>query len=204
MQEKQPTGESIREQTLRRFRSQENARESSKKKKVSAGLIIINLAIIALLFLYYNKNKPGQEYLTSSFNYRDASFRLSMSHMNNTGSYIFYLSTRSSGDGPLSLRFTGGMADLVVLCGQDVIITVPMGRDIAALALKPGESNVQKESVDHHEFMFYAQSHPERLVEGKKSLFLSRRPYLPLKAEVRIHTEQPVSTSLTFKYEVEQ
>lgn len=204
MQEKQPSGGSIRDQTLSRFRSQETARQSSKKKRVSTGLIVINLAIIALLFLYYNKNKPGQEYLSTSFNYRDASFRLSLSRITNTGSYAFYLSTRSSGNGPLSLRFTGGMADLVVLCGQDVIITVPMGRDIAALALKPGESNLQKESVDSHEFMFYAQSHPDRLVEGKRSFFITRRPYLPLTAEIRIHTMQPVSTSIAFKYEVEQ
>lgn len=204
MQEKQPTGESIRDQTLKRFRSQENLRQSSKKKKFSAGLVVINLVIIVLLFIFYTYNKPGQDYLTASFNYRDAAFRFSMSHLQNTGGYAFSLSTRSAGKGALQLRFTGGMADLVVLCGPDVIVSVPMGRDISTLALKPDESNIQKESIDSNEFMLYAQSHPDRMIEGQKSLFLSRRPYLPLTAEIRIHTDQPVSTSIPFKYEVEQ
>ncbi len=204
MQEKNPSGESIREQTLARFRSQETARQSGKKKKVSTGLIVVNLAVVALLFLYYTANKPGQEYLTTSFNYRDAAFRFSMSQIKNTGAYVFYLSTKSEAKGPLTLRFTGGMADLVILCGQEVIVTVPIGRDIFTLTLRPGESNMQKESVDPHEFMLYAQSHPDRLVEGKRSLILSTKPHLPLTAEMRIHTEQPVSTSIAFKYEAEQ
>lgn len=202
MQEKEPSGESIREQTLKRFRSQDNALQSSKKKKVSLGLIVANLAIVMLLFIYYTQNKPGQSYLSASFNYKDASFRFSMTEIENSGGYVFYLTTRPSGSTPLSLSFTGGMADLVILCGEEVVVKVPIGRDTATLLLKPGESNIQKETVDPHEFLLYAQSHPDRLAEGKKSLFLARRRYLPLKAEIRIHTVQPLSTSLTFKYEV--
>lgn len=204
MQDKQPPGESIREQTLRRFRSQENSQQSSRKKKVSAGLVIINLAIIVLLYVFYTGKKPAGDYLTASFNYRDAAFRFSLSRGKDSGDYVFFLTTRAAGKVPVSLRLNGGMADLVILCGPDVVITTPLGREVATLTLKPGESDIRKEMIDSHEFMLFAQGHPDRVVEPKNSLVRLRKPYLPLIAEIRIHTEQPVSTSITFKHEVEQ
>jgi hypothetical protein len=204
MQEKHLPEESIRDQTLRRFRSESNTLLSSKKKKFSTGLVIINLAIIIVLYIFYVGQKPEKSYLTTSFNYRDTAFRFSMSKVKNSGDYIFYLSTRAAGKVPVTLRLTGGMADLVVLCGPDVIMSEPFGRDVSTLTLMPNEPDIRKQVIDPHEFFLFSQSHPDRMVVPANSLFQFRKPYLPLTAEIRIHTDQPVSTAINFMYEVEQ
>jgi hypothetical protein len=204
MQEKQPPAESIREQTLKKFRSERSARLSGRKKRVSTGIFVINIAIIILLYIFFIGKKPGEEYRTTSFNYRDTAFRFSMSRGKDSGDYVFYLSARAAGSAPATIRLSGGLADLNILCGSDIVMTAPIGGEIATLTLKPAEPVIRKQEIDTHELMLFAESHPDRVVTPARSLLQFKKPYLPLTAEIRIRTDPPVSTSINFTHEVEQ
>jgi hypothetical protein len=204
MQEQHPPEESIRDQTLKKFRSDRNVQSTARKRKVSTGLVIVNLAIIVVLYIFYTGNKENKSYLSTSFNYRGATFRFSLLREKKAGEFICYLTTRAAGKEAVNLRFQGGLADLVVLCGTDVVVSTPFGKDLAELTLRPGESDIRKQSLDPNELLLFAQNHPDRVVMPGRSLLQFGKPRLPLTAEIRIHTEQPVSTSIQFMYEVEQ
>jgi hypothetical protein len=204
MNENKPSQESLAEQTIKRFRSPESVQRSANRKKISSGIFIINIILIVVLYIFYTSGTPTDEYQTSSFNYKNLQFRFSQTRDRETRDYIFTLSTKSGEGRETTTYFNNGIADLVILNGDSVITTKPMGRGITAMRLKPGETDTQKAIIEQLELKIFADSHPELLVSGRGSLLQADRPYLPLRAEVRIHAEQPLSTSLNFKYEVDR
>src|SRR4030042_1634396 len=203
MQEKNKTQESLADQTLKRFRTPESMQRTEKRKKFSTGLIIINLVVITLLYVIFSGRKPGEEYRSSSFNYQQLNFRFSMAREKGTKSYVFSLSTRITGNRDTVIQFNQSMADLIVSYGSIRIVKKTLGRNISSLILKPNETDIQRTTIDHYELQMFADGHPEHVVSPRRSLIQFEKAYIRLLAEVRIRTYHPLSTSLTFRYEVE-
>lgn len=204
MNENKPTHESLAEQTIKRFRSPESAQRSANRRKISTGIFVVNIVLIVALYIFFSGKQPADDYQTSSFNYKNLQFRLSQTRDKETRDYIFTLSTKAAEGREATAYFNNGIADLVLLNSDTVIATKPMGRGITAVRLKPGETDIQKAVIEQFELKLFADSHPELVVSDRRSLFQADKAYLPLRAEVRIHAEQPVSTSLNFKYEVDR
>ena len=204
MNENKPSHESLAEQTIKRFRSPESAQRSANRRKISTGIFIVNIILIVLLYIFFAGKKPADEYASSSFNYKNLQFRFSQTRDKETRDYIFTLSTRTADGGATTARFNNGIADLVILQGNTVVAQKPLGRNTPVLALKPGEADTQKAVIEQFELKLFADNHPELVVLESRSLLRADRPYVPFRAEVRIHAEQPVSTSLNFKYEVDR
>lgn len=203
MTEQQPQHESLAEQTIKRYRSPESLQRSEKRKKFSAIIFIVNIVMIMVLYMFYAGDKPGDVYQTSSFNFRDLQFRFSVMKERSTKNYIFSLTTRSATGKQAAARFNNGIADLVISYGPTVLVTMPIGKEVTALALKPGDMDLQKVVIDHVEMKVHTDGHPEYVVTPSRSLLNPEKPYIPLTAEVRIHADQPVSTALKFRYEVD-
>lgn len=204
MTEQQPQHETLAEQTIRRYRSPESLQRTEKRKKFSAIIFVVNIVLIMVLYLFYAVDRPGDLYQSSSFNYGDLQFRFSVMKERDTGNYIFSLTTRSAQGKQAVARFTSGLAELVIARGSTVLAKLPVGKDLTALVLKPGDMDLQKVVIDRVEMKVYTDGHPEYVVSPRRSLFSPDRPYIPLTAEVRIHADRPVSTTLKFKHEVDQ
>ncbi len=204
MTEKEPHQESLAEQTIKRYRSQESLQRSEKRKKFSALIFIVNIIMIMVLYMFYASNKPRDLYQSSSFNYKDLQFRFSVMKKPPSNNYIFSLTTKSASDKQAVARFSNSIADLFITHGSTVLAKMPIGKGITTLVLKPGDMDLQKVVIDSIEMKVYTDGHPEYVVSPRRSLLGSERPYIPLTAEVRIHAEQPVSTVLKFNYEVDQ
>ncbi|MBN2160523.1 MAG: hypothetical protein JW807_14100 [Spirochaetes bacterium] len=200
----QPEYETPAERTIRRFRSQESLERTAKRKRFSTGLFVVNLALIVVLYIFFSSRKPGEEYQSTSFNYGKMNFRFSIARERESRDYIFSLSTRTADGGSSTIRFTGGMADLVITHGGTLVAQKPVGRNIASLSLKAGETDTQNAVLDRYELQVFADGHPETVASPKRSLIQFEKPHIPLQAEIRIHVDRPVSTSLNFKYEVER
>lgn len=160
--------------------------------------------MIMVLYMFYAGETTKDEYHSTSFNYKDLQFRFSVMKERSTKNYIFSLTTRSASGKQTVSYFSNGIADLVIAHGSTVLVKMPIGKEVATLALKPGDMDLQKLVIDHIEMKVYTDGHPEYVVTPRKSLFNSERAYIPLTAEVRIHADQPFSTALKFKYEVDQ
>lgn len=204
MNENKPSHESLAEQTIRRFRSPESIQRTANRRKISTGILLVNLVLIVVLYTFYASRRPAEDYQTASFNYKNLEFRFSQTRDRETRNYIFTLSTKAIDGSETTAYFNKGVADLALLSGDTVIVTKPMGRGLTSVRLKPGEADIQKAVVEEPELKLFADSHPDLVVAERRSLFQAEKPYLPLRAVVRIHAEQPVSTSLNFKYEVDR
>ncbi len=200
----QPQHESLAEQTIKRYRSPESLQRTEKRKKFSAIIFVVNIIMIMVLYMFYSSGTTRDEYQTSSFNYRDLQFRFSVMREKATENFIFSLATRSGSGKQAVAYFNNSIGDLVITHGSTVLVKMPIGKDITLLTLKPGDMDLQKIVIDHVEMKVYTDGHPEYVVSPKRSLLQSGRPYIPLTAEARIHVDQPLSTVLKFKYEVEQ
>src|SRR3990172_12696711 len=179
MNKKKPFHESLAEQTLKRFRSPESAQRSAKKRKISTGIFLVNIVLIVVLYIFFSDKKPADDYQTSSFNYKNLQFRFSQTRDRETRDYIFTLSTRAAGDGETRALFNNGIADLVILNGDAVVVTKPLGKGITAVMLKPGEADIQKAVIDQLDLKLFAESHPEQMVSARRSLLQADKPYLP-------------------------
>jgi hypothetical protein len=204
MTEQQPQHETLAEQTIKRYRSPESLQRTEKRKKFSAIIFVVNIVMIMVLYLFYASDRPRDLYQSSSFNYGDLQFRFSVMKERQTGNYIFSLTTRSAPGKRAAARFSSGIADLVISHGSTVLVKMPVGKEINALNLKPGDMDLQKVVIDRFEMKVHTDGHPEYLVSPPRSLFSPDRPYIPLTAEIRIHADRPVSTTLKFKHEVDQ
>ncbi|HOT44728.1 MAG TPA: hypothetical protein PLM53_07095 [Spirochaetota bacterium] len=204
MTEQQPQHESLAEQTIRRYRSPESLQRTEKRRRFSAIIFVVNIVLIMVLYLFYAGDRPRDLYQSSTFNYGDLQFRFSVMKERNTGNYIFSLTTRSAPGKQAFARFNNGIADLVVAHGSTVLVKMPVGKEVAALALKPGDMDLQKVVIDRVEMNVYTDGHPEYVVSPRRSLLSPDRPYIPLTAEITIHADRPVSTTLKFKHEVDQ
>jgi hypothetical protein len=204
MTEEQPQHESPSEKVLKRYRSPESLQRTEKRKKFSAIIFIVNIIMILVLYMLYSSGTTRDEYQTSAFNYKDLQFRFSVLREQSTKNYIFSLTTRGSSGKQTVAHFSNGLGDLVIAHGATVLAKMPVGRGTDSLVLKPGDMDLQKVVIDHIEMKVYTDGHPEFVVSPRRSLFNSGRDYIPLTAEVRIHADQPVSTILKFKYEVDQ
>ncbi len=204
MTEQQPQHESLAEQTIRRYRSPESLQRTEKRRRFSAIIFVVNIVLIMVLYLFYAGDRPRDLYQSSSFNYGDLEFRFSVMKERDTGNYIFSLTTRSARGKQAAARFTNGLADLVIARGSTVLAKMPVGKEISALVLKPGDMDLQKVVIDRVEMKVYTDGHPEYVVSPRRSLLSPDRPYIPLTAEIRIHADRPVSTTLKFKHEVDR
>jgi hypothetical protein len=204
MTEKEPHQDSLAEQTIKRYRSQESLQRTEKRKKFSAVIFIVNIIMIMVLYIFFAGDKTREVYESSSFSYRDLQYRFSVMQERSTKNYIFSLTTRSASGKPAVAHYNNGIADLVISHGSTVLAKMPIGKETSALALKPGDMDLQKVVIDHIEMKVYTDGHPEYVVSPHRSLLSNDRPYIPLVAEVRIHADQPVSSVLKFKFEVDQ
>ncbi len=196
-----PDGESPAEQALRRFRPPEKARQKAKKKRVTAFLFILNIALITLLYIFVSGRDPGDQYLSSSFNYLNCAFRFSMTRDKETADLIFSLTTRPV-EGKAALAFRNGMGEIIVYDGKKVVLARPLGGDVAFLRLGPGEIDVRRAIIERRELEEYGRRNPGAILTPRKSLVQFAKAHMPLTAEVHVHTDRPVSTGLSFNFEV--
>jgi hypothetical protein len=196
--------ESLADQTIKRYRGTDSEERALKRKRFTGGMFIANIVLIIILYALFSSKNDIAEYQTSAFNYKDLQFRLSMTRDPKTQDFIFSLSTRPAGEKNATVHFNANMADLVISYGPTVIVKKTMGENITALDLKPGDSDVRNTVIERYELKLYADAHPESVIEKRGSVFRPGRPYLPLIAEVRIHADQPLATTLKFNYEVDR
>lgn len=204
MNEQEKPQASPAEQAIRRYRGADAEERAQKRRRFTGGLFIANIILIIILYaVFYNRN-PAEEYRTTSFNYGNLQFRLSMTRDRETRDYIFSLTTRPVEGRNATARFNKNMADLAISYGPSVILKRTLGADVTFLDLKQGDADVRKAVIERHELKLYADAHPETVVSARGSLFSGERPHIPLTAEIRINAERPLGTSLNFKYEVDR
>jgi hypothetical protein len=206
MSEQQPQHETLAEQTIRRYRSEESLQRTAKRKKISTAIFVANILIIAVLYMFFAQNKADNrnEYRSTTLNYKNLQFRFSFMKEQATKNYIFSLTTKGAPGRETTAYFNNGIADLIISHGSVVLVKLPLGKGVSFLPLKPDELDLQKTVIDYAEMKVYTDGHPEYVVTPQRSLFSAARPYIPLTAEVRIHADQPVSTALQFNFEVNQ
>jgi hypothetical protein len=191
------------EQVLKRFRSSSIAEKSSKKRRLSGGVLFVNLLLLALLILLYVNKKHPEDYGTSVFKYKGLQFRFSEARNRESGNYYFSLTIKSLNQKDTTLYFHDRLARIVLYHDHSPVYTMPFGEHIRTLTIKPGGTKTIAEMLEASVLKtIYERSGKSE--SGRRPLFGLTKERMSLAAEIELNTDDRVSTSLPFKYEVDQ
>jgi hypothetical protein len=203
IQEKEQERESLIDQTLKRYRSSSAADKMAKKRKISRGLFIFNIIILAAVFLFYmTGKKKTDEYQSATFKYKDMQFRFSFSADKDSKNHYFSLSIQSTSRQDTAIYFNRNVAAIVLYHDATVVLKKVFGENINRIVLKPGEARTLVEAIDANMMNRITDMHPEYVIHRKRSIIQTEQNYIPLNAELQLNIKERIAASLSFKYEV--
>jgi hypothetical protein len=191
------------DQVLKRFRSSSVSEKSSKKRKLSGGVLFINLLLLALLILLYVNKKQPEDYGTSVFKYKGLQFRFSEARNRESGNYYFSLTIKSLNEKDTTLHFHDHLARIVLYQNDTPVYTMPFGEHVRTLTVKPGGTKTLAEMLEASVLKkIYERRSGNARHKGRSLLGLGKKR-MPLVAEIELNTDDGISTSLPFSYEVD-
>ncbi len=193
--------ESFRERALKRAQSHDHSRETSKKRKVTSIILIIDAIAVIIILFYFSNRSPEGEYSSTSFQLKGIEYRFSIAREGDDDDHTVSLSLNSTANRERTIRFHGSVADVHVRYGDDTVTTLTMGENVALIALLPGENKTFIETVSHTDMKQYITSKGDIAVKKDTSIF-STKEGVPFTAVLNLNTGDDMSTSLRFWHRI--
>ncbi len=189
--------ESFREKILNRVRSRDQAGETSRKRRITTFILIVDAIAVVLILFYFSNRNPEGEYTSTTFNLRGIEYRFSISQESGRGDHTVALSLHSTSESKKTARFRGSIAAVTVLYGDDTVDRINIGKNIDAITLLPGESKNFIEIIPHTEIEEYIRQTGDIAVKRDGSIFSTKKG-VPFTAVINLYTGDEMSTSLKY------
>lgn len=191
----------IRER-IERYRQGLPSEETSKKRRFSRTLVIINLLLLIVMIFVFRR-PVDRAYHTASVEFDGAIYRLSLMRGGGSDGYRASLSIESGTGAAKTILFSPPVAVLYIMYDSDEINRIEFGESTSRLALHPGETRNFAKRIPASGIEKFAKERPDALVPPRRTIF-SRDQFIPLKARLTINTGGRISTTLDFRYEVDR
>ena len=195
---------SFTQETLEKIRSGEKSETSEKKKKLSRIILFIDIIIIVAILIFFNQSNSNNPYYSTSLTYGGLHYRFSLTKDNRSGNYIVSLTIKSNIEKQKKEKYIKSIADLSILHSERIIYRTSIGDNVETITLLPGELKNFAKEIDGIHFIALSNDHPEYIIPREKTLLMAEKRHIPLHVEFSINTKEKISTTLNFKYEVNE
>jgi hypothetical protein len=167
-------------------------------------ILVVNVLLIGYILFIYGRQSTRDEAAGAMIQYRNIEYRLTIIKERDSGERMITVATRALGQGSVTARYAGPVATVEFRHGNSAIASVNLGEGAGTLAFKGGEMKTFVESYPLLPLVKYAAANPGSLQPKKKSLISTEARHLPMSLMLTVHTDDPVSTSVDYKfYEVD-
>lgn len=191
------------DEMMAKINSRKRSPLTRKRRKLPAFFVFLNIFIIAIMAFHYYRNVPERQYFTTLLSYSGVQYRFSITRDEATQKLSYSLTAKNSADALVRVAFRDPVATVSVRHEDTVVSTVKLGEKIRELTLKPGDSKVFVESTGVGAFVDFTNANRELITPKRRTFLSSEKRHIPLSAEVRLETREPVATVLDFKYTVD-
>lgn len=177
-----------------------SAPSTQKKKKLPRFIIFLNIFLIGVMVFHYYRGMPGNEYYSTVIIYGGIQYRFSITREGAARKFIYSLTAKNARNTAVRVPFRGNVATVSIRNDETVVSAVKLGDGVRDLFLNPGDSKAFVESTGVGAFVDFANANRDLVTPRRRTIMSSEKRHIPMSAEVRLETGEPVATVLDFKY----
>ncbi len=189
---------SFRDRVLDRVYGNTRDTRNSGKKKYSKIVLLIDIALLAVIFMLYYNRDDDSIYESSVVNYGDVKIRFSAASEHDEKSVIYTLSMKSSSRAPLTLRFPGEVGKICIRTGETDVDCIGLGEGVDSITLQPDTPKTFAAQFNisslRSAFRLTSEYKPP-----KPGLFSPAETSAAIVSTASINLEPRIETSLTYR-----
>ena len=190
------------EEMIEKINSRKKRPLSKKRRKLPSFLIFLNIFIIAVMIFHYYRSSPERQYYSTVLIYSGVQYRFSITR-DVSQQFNYSLTVKNLQGAMARVPFRDPVATVSIRHEDSLVSTVKLGGSVREISLKPGDSRAFVVSTGVGAFVDFANANRELITPKRRSFLSSEKRHIPLSAEIRLETREPVATVLDFKYTVD-
>ena len=190
------------EEMMEKINSRKKRPMSQKRRKLPQFFIFLNIFIIAVMVFHYYRSTPERQYYSTVLMYGGVQYRFSITR-DVTQQFNYSLTAKNLQGALVRVPFRDPVATVSIRHEDALVSTIKLGGNLREISLKPGDSKVFVESTGVGVFVDFANANRDLITPKRRSFLSSEKRHIPLSAEIRLETREPVATVLDFKYTVD-
>jgi hypothetical protein len=128
------TSEQFREKLAARFDASGKPKKS-KKRKIGFFVIMADVLIISVIFVFYSQRGANELYKTITFRSEQCDFRFSIATEKDSENYVLTLTAEPVFENETTLLFNENVANIDFIYNEKNVFSVPIGNNITELKL---------------------------------------------------------------------
>ncbi len=190
--------------TLDKIKTPHGSERLAKKRRISKVILIIDIILVVIIFMVFNRDSNDTEYYSTSVTYNNIVYRFSASKEMDTDNYLFSLSLRSNSNVDITERFKRSIAEIKLYGNDKFLFKTVLGENVQSIRLQPGELKTFITEIGNSKFTSFAEANPDTISPQKDTLLMFEDKHILLNAIITINTKEKIITDLKFKYEVDK
>lgn len=192
------------EEVMEKLKTIKRTPSERKKRKLPSYIIFLNVFLIAVMvFHYYRTSNPERQYYTTVLVYGGVQYRFSITRDGVTQKITHALTAKNIRNAIVRVPFSDPVATITVRHDETVVSTVKLGDKVREISLKPGDTRVFAESTGVGAFVDFANANRDLITPQRRTFLSSEKRHIPMSAEIKLETREPVATLLDFKYTID-
>ncbi|MCL2025455.1 MAG: hypothetical protein FWG92_01465 [Leptospirales bacterium] len=196
--------ETFTERTLKEIRSDKASQPVKKRRNISRIIIVVDILIIAIVFVFLNTRNTKNEYITASANGSGLNMRFSVTNEKDDKTYMFTITLLSATDAEKTWTFEPHLAALKLSHSGDIFHENKFGGKISKISLLPGEARIFTLQIPFEIIDMYLKEKNNVPKRRKTLIDLFFKSEETIRAEAELNLQDKISALISFEHEVKR
>lgn len=190
------------DEMMEKIHSRKKRPLSQKKRKLPQFFVFLNIFLIAVMVFHYYRSTPERQYYSTVLIYGGVQYRFSITR-DVTQQFNYTLTAKNLQNVTARVPFRDPVATVSIRHEDLTVSAIRLGEKVRDISLKPGDTRAFVVTTGVGTYVDFANANRDLITPKRRSFLSSEKRHIPLSAEVRLETREPVSTVLEFKYTID-
>jgi len=190
------------EERIEKYKRGEVSDSSTKKRKVSRALVLINVGMLIVILIFFRQS-PAKKDFNACITYDNLSYTFNIKRSAKDHHPVFSASITSMSPDERQYLFKASIGGITLKYKNNIVYEGKFGEKIETLKLKPDEIKKIILHIDETGIRDLIEDIPEAVIPKRKSYLFNQQQYVPLEVQIKINSIKPVTLRLDFNYEID-